>query len=85
MRVGDGGRLFAWEDNLLVECCSLLDNIVLQDSVTGIWFWKLDPNHGYTIKRVYNQLTLEEQHIHSSLMDIIWNKLVPLSLPFQAT
>jgi len=42
--------------------------------------WKFDRNHGYTIKGVCNQSTLEEQHIHYPLMDIIKNKAVPLKV-----
>jgi len=30
-------RLFSWEEWLVVECCSLLENIVLQESISDTW------------------------------------------------
>jgi len=38
------------EDDLVEECCYLLDNIILHDSVKDSWFWKLDVVHGYSVK-----------------------------------
>jgi len=60
---------------MLVQCCSLLDSIVLQDSVADPRFWKFDSIYGYIVKGLYNQLTYEEKHVHSPLTDIIRNKI----------
>lgn len=47
--MGEGWRyrmsLLVWDENMLVQCCSLLDNILLHDSVADPWFWKFVPIH----------------------------------------
>jgi len=58
----------------------LLANIVLQSSISYSWFWKYVPEYGYMVKRVYNMLTDEDQHVHPPFTDIVWNKVVPLKV-----
>jgi len=65
---------------MLVECCSLLVNIVLQDSISDTWVWKLDHVHGYSLKGVYNLLTSNEQEPQAPFTDIVWNKTVSLEV-----
>ncbi|CAJ2637040.1 unnamed protein product [Trifolium pratense] len=51
----DGGawewrrRLWAWEEEMLGECQTLLLDISLQDQVIDRWHWRLDPDSGYTV------------------------------------
>jgi len=56
-------RLFAWEEELVVDCCSLLENIVLQESIVNTWSWKLDPTQGYSVKGVYNMSMHDDQQV----------------------
>jgi len=35
------GRLWAWEEEQLVECCALLHSIFLLDDVKDMWLLKL--------------------------------------------
>jgi len=44
-------KFFAWEEDLLVVCCSLLATIGLQPSIAELWFQKYDPEHNYTVKK----------------------------------
>jgi len=48
-----------------VKCC-LLDNIILQDSVAGTWFYKLDQVQSYYVKGVYNLLTCNDQQVQAN-------------------
>lgn len=45
-----------YEEDLVGECCYLLDNIILQDYVKDSLFWKHDLVHGYSVKGVFNLL-----------------------------
>jgi hypothetical protein len=42
-------RFWAWEEELVVECRSLLNNIVLQADVSDRWQWNPDIEAGYTV------------------------------------
>jgi len=46
-------NLWAWEEELLVECRSLLLIVVLQVDVEDTWTWLPDPGRGYTVKGAY--------------------------------
>jgi len=73
---------FSLKEEQVVECCSLLDNIFLQDNVANTWIWKHDPHEGYLIKGVYHLLTHDEQQVRAPLTNIICNKVVPLKVSF---
>ena len=51
-------RLLAWEEDSVLECSSLLCNIVLQDDTIDRWRWILDPINDYTIKGTYQYLVM---------------------------
>jgi hypothetical protein len=38
--------LFAWKEEHLVDCASILDNIFLKDNITDIYIWKYDHVEG---------------------------------------
>ncbi|MCI66906.1 hypothetical protein A2U01_0088164, partial [Trifolium medium] len=53
---GDGGavwlwrrQLWAWEEELLEECRTLLSDIALQPNVVDQWLWRPDPGGGYSV------------------------------------
>jgi len=62
-------RLLGWEEDSVVECSSLLCNVVLQDSIVGRWRWILDPISGYTIKGTYQYLTMFDIPLETSHFD----------------
>lgn len=57
-----------------------LDNIILQYSVTDSWFWKLDLAYGYLVKGVYKWLPSDDQQAQAPIIDILWNKAMPLKV-----
>ncbi|MCI03096.1 heat-shock protein [Trifolium medium] len=50
-------RLWAWEEEMLEECRSLLFDIVLQPNVADQWVWQPDPGGGYSVRGAYDLLT----------------------------
>ncbi|MCH81942.1 cytochrome P450 [Trifolium medium] len=73
-------RLFVWEEGLLVECCLLLANVVLQVQELDKWRWLLDPDGAYSVSSTYYWLTHQVPVDPSSHKDVVWNKLVPLKV-----
>jgi hypothetical protein len=61
-------RLFVWEEDLLLDCCSLLANVVLQDNILDWWSWRFDYKECYFVKGAYHLLNQEiELVVHSKL------------------
>ncbi|MCI09288.1 kinesin-like protein, partial [Trifolium medium] len=73
-------QLWAWEDEMLRECRSLLSDIALQPNVTDQWLWRPDSGGGYTVRGVYNLLTFTEAQDVEATIDLIWHKHVPLKV-----
>jgi hypothetical protein len=55
-------QLFAWDEDLLRNCCFLLHNIVLQDHVLDRWKRLLGPIKGFSISDVYHMFTAFDQN-----------------------
>ena len=53
-------RLFAWEEEMVVECIRLLEYVVLQDSIKDIWVWRLHSSKRYNVRSAYHFLTKTE-------------------------
>jgi hypothetical protein len=58
---GDGGttwswcrQLWAWEEEMLKECRTLLYDIVLQPNMADQWSWRPDPGSGYSVRGAYD-------------------------------
>jgi len=49
--------LRAWEEELVVECSHLVNNVVLQTIVIDKWQWEPDIAGGYTVRAAYHILT----------------------------
>ena len=87
---GEGGeawkwrrRLWAWEEELVAECRTLLLTVSLQDDSNDDWTWIPDPSHGYTVRGAYRTLTYGLPfNIGDTLIsdDILWRKYVPLKV-----
>jgi len=50
-------RLWAWEEELLVECRLLLANVNLQVNVSDKWQWHPDIAGGYSVRSGYQLLS----------------------------
>ncbi|MCI45848.1 heat-shock protein, partial [Trifolium medium] len=67
-------QLWAWEEEMLKECRSLLSKIVLQPNVANQWVWRHDPGGGYTVQGAYNLLTFRDVQDADATSDLIWRK-----------
>jgi hypothetical protein len=73
-------RLFAWEEELVLECIALLSNIVLQDDTCDRWVWRLHSSHQYTVHSAYTHLTDHHSNINDDFVRFRWLKSVPLKV-----
>ena len=73
-------HLLAWEEDSVMECSTLLSNVVLQDSILDRWRWLLDPVNGYSVKGTYQYLTMPDSAQETGLFDAAWLKQVPLKV-----
>ncbi|KEH34757.1 hypothetical protein MTR_3g068195 [Medicago truncatula] len=84
----DGGawrwrrRLFAWEEETVSECASLLHNVVLQENIVDRWRWSLDPIHGYSVKVAYGYLSTTTVPDSHGVIEGVWHKQVPIKVHF---
>jgi len=76
-------RLWAWEEELVVECRTLLLTVSLQADINDVWTWITDPLTGYTVKGAYRTLTSGtplNPGCSFIFDDILWRKNVPLKV-----
>jgi hypothetical protein len=73
-------KLFAWEGDLLRNCCFLLHNIVLHDGVLDCWKWLLDPIKGFSVSDVYHMFTTSDHNTEQVNTINVWLKHVPLKV-----
>jgi len=87
---GEGGeawkwrrRLWAWEEERLLECRLLLLSFVSHVNNNDVWSWVPDPIAGYTVKGAYHSLLTElidTLSAFSAALPSIWRKDVPLKV-----
>jgi len=77
-------RLWDWEEEMIGECCHLLDNFVLQTDVVDRWHWLHDVARGYTVRGAYYFLTSQEHHLGDGRGDLVWHSHVPLKVSILA-
>jgi len=63
-------RLWEWEEELLGECRLLL-NFVVQTNVIDRWQWLPDTVGGYTVRRAYQILTTQTDHIGDDIAALV--------------
>ena len=73
-------RLLAWEELSVMECATLLSDIVLQDTIIDMWRWILDPIQGYSVRGTYQYLTSSDSLEEQGRYDMVWMKHVPLKV-----
>jgi len=80
VRLGRRQSLWAWEEEMLVECRNLLLSVMLEVDNIDVWRWIPDPVVGYTINGAYRLLTarpLPSVHVPVALL---WRKEIPLKI-----
>lgn len=73
-------RLFAWEEELGRECCTLLLPIVLLTCMNDMLIWQLHATSKYNVISAYNFLTSRDQPWNNDHNTIIWYKEVHLKV-----
>ncbi|KAK2395676.1 hypothetical protein QL285_057389 [Trifolium repens] len=53
-------QLWAWEEEQLRECQTLLLTVTVQVAVPDRWQWRLDPALGYSVRDAYQLLTSQD-------------------------
>jgi len=72
--------LWAWEEESVSECATLLSDVILQDSVLDRWRWIYDPIIGYSVRGTYKHLTVSASPVERFLPDAVWLKQVPMKI-----
>jgi hypothetical protein len=49
--------LFVWEVLMLIGCCGMLNNVVLQPNKIDRWLWRSLLSNVFTVKGAYQSLT----------------------------
>jgi hypothetical protein len=73
-------RLWAWEEELLGECQTLLLSVTLQGGIPDRWQWRHDPTAGYSVHDAYQILTSQDVGSAGEAADLIWHRQVPLKV-----
>ncbi|PNX92914.1 hypothetical protein L195_g016060 [Trifolium pratense] len=76
-------RLFAWEEESLLECIGMLVNVFLQVNTDDRWNWRLDQTGHYSFKGEYKYFvhdSLSSEPGFQDAKDIMRNKLAPLKV-----
>lgn len=76
--------LWAWEDELLVKCRTLLSNVLLQPTVSDVWQWHPSIAGGYSVRSCYEILTSLDYHVLDDTAKLIWHPQVSLKVSILA-
>ncbi|GAU28621.1 hypothetical protein TSUD_55650 [Trifolium subterraneum] len=76
--------LWAWEEELLGECQTLLFTISLQAHSLDRWLWRPDVDDGYTVRGAYQLLTAQDVVPLDAATDLICHPRVPLKVSILA-
>jgi len=84
---GEGGeawrwrrRLFVWEEEMVGELILLLGNVSLQVTREDKWLWSLEDSKAFSVRSLYNFLTLQPPAELPDDASSIWHKDVPLKV-----
>jgi hypothetical protein len=75
--------LWAWEEEMLGECQTLLFPFIVQagsPNVWAVWQWQPDHDTGYSVRGAYHLLTSQDSVIVGETNDLVWHKQVPLKV-----
>ncbi|GAU48515.1 hypothetical protein TSUD_244350 [Trifolium subterraneum] len=77
-------QLWAWEEEMLRECQTLLLGISLQVQSSDRWQWQPDPDEGYTVRGAYQLLTSQVSATMDDADTLIWHSQVLLKVSILA-
>jgi hypothetical protein len=75
-------QLWAWEEEMLGECQTLLLTMTVQ--VDSPDRWRPDPVSGYLVRDAYQILTSQDAVNTRAADDLLWHRQVPLKVPIFA-
>jgi hypothetical protein len=64
-----------------LDCCAILDNVLLQVNVPDKWIWQLEPNSDYSVNGVYHMFThgaVQDRQVANH--EVICNKIAPFKV-----
>jgi len=73
-------RLFVWEEEMVGELILLLGIVSLQVNREDRWLWTLETSHAFSVRSLYNFLTLQPPAEQPDDASSIWHKDVPLKV-----
>ncbi|GAU31165.1 hypothetical protein TSUD_315900 [Trifolium subterraneum] len=83
-RRGSGRDSWAWEEEMLGECQSLLLDLFLQAQTPDRWIWQPDLARGYSVRGAYQLLTSHPLDPTVTALDLIWHKQVHVNVSILA-
>jgi hypothetical protein len=72
--------LWVWEEELLMECHTLLLPFTMQVHIPNVWRGQSDPDAGYSVCGAYQLLTSQNSFPLGEVADLVWHRLVPLNV-----
>jgi hypothetical protein len=72
--------MWAWEEELLEECRTLLFDVSVFPNVSDKWVWTPDPVRGYTVRGAYDLLTIGVTPSMDTPLELVWHHQVPLKV-----
>lgn len=73
-------RLFAWEEEMVGELMLLLHNVTLQVNKDDRWLWTFETSHAFSVRSVYNFLTVQPPIATSVVVSSLWHMDVLLKV-----
>jgi hypothetical protein len=67
-------------EEMLRECHDLLHGIILQAWCFDTWFWRSDPDRGYSVNDAYQLLTTQQPVTLGAAKYLIWHRQIPLKV-----
>jgi hypothetical protein len=71
---------FACAEDLVLECCALLENLFLQVDVLDKWIWCIILPVDVISQKCISSINASGSSHDESTQDIIWNKVIPLKV-----
>jgi hypothetical protein len=72
--------LWAWEEEMVGECQTLLLTVTLQVDSPERWHWRPDPVTGYLVRDAYQMLSSHVTVTLGEAGDLLCHKQVPLKV-----
>lgn len=75
-------RLLAWEEDMLVECKSILHDVFLQVDIQYRWLWLPDLVKGFTVRGAYNLIISDSDDPYqvAAAPSVIWIREISLKV-----